>query len=260
MNLLLKTKSNTTGSNYQRFFCCVAADGVSMGHIKSYLVLGVYTFTPSFQIQQTVCQKLACWETKRCDNSRKKNKKTSKIRCIPMLLNLKLSQGLKERNLRFPGFARVYLTRNSDRIVIQTPSSAKHLGDLALGIMVRMKSWRSIWDESQSHISKTIQSAKHPSDKMSLKFAVFTCPVFFERIPQQHKWDLWTLHSFWSCYPNRGPRNVANLRCANSDWSQFQRSLMGVQAQVTWAKCSMRRFFTVTETVIPNDISNMMHY
>jgi len=57
MNLLLKTKSNTTGSNYQRFFCCFAAAGVSMGHIKSYLVLGVYTFTISFQIQQTVCPK-----------------------------------------------------------------------------------------------------------------------------------------------------------------------------------------------------------
>ena len=175
MNLLLKTKSNTTGSSYQRFFCCFAADGVSMGHIKSYLVLGVYTFTPSFQIQQTVCPKTSLLRNRALRQQQKKNKKTSKIRCIPMRKHPML---LKKRNLRFPGFARVYLTRNSDRIVIQTPSSAKNLGDLALGIMVRMKSWRSIWDESQSHISKTIQSAKHPSDKMSLKFAVFTCPVF----------------------------------------------------------------------------------
>lgn len=166
MSLLLKAKSNTTGSNDQRFCFCFAADGVSMRHFKSYLVLGVYTFTPSFKIQQTVCPK-TCLLRNRAGKCPKKN---IKIGRIPMLLNLKLSQDFKEINLRFPGFARVYLTRNSDRIVIQTPSSAKNLCDLALGIMVRMKSCRSIWDESQSHISKRIQSAKHPSDKMSLRY------------------------------------------------------------------------------------------
>ena len=148
-----------------------------MGHIKSYLVFGVYTFAPSFQLQQTVCPKTIIL-------------RTSKIRHIPMLWNLKLSQDVQKRSLHFPGFTGVYLTRNSDRIVIQTPSSAKNLGGPALRIMVHMKSCRSIWDESRCHISKTIQSAKHPAKEMSLKFAVFTCQIFFQRIPQQHKWDL----------------------------------------------------------------------
>ncbi len=177
-----------------------------------------------------------------------------------MLWNLKLSQDVQKRSLHFPGFTGVYLTRNSDRIVIQTPSSAKNLGGPALRIMVHMKSCRSIWDESRCHISKTIQSAKHPAKEMSLKFAVFTCQIFFQRIPQQHKWDLWTLHSFWSCYLNRGPRNVANSRCANSDWSQFQRSLMGVmptdisnmaiQADVSklWSEIKAKHQSTTTAT------------